>query len=152
MIHKTKERKFQDYFVEHPKNTVGGLQKKGYIKDIEQNVALFRVGSSFHDGKRTRGDVIGFIDVVFTHNGRRYVGEIKYAEYSNFWMGLKVLGYVVLYKWQFEPTKKIFPAILLPIEDIGLSYQLVARKLKITLFGIIEKKDGFEIKRIELVS
>ena len=90
--------------------------------------------------------------VFFTFNQKRYIGEIKYGKddrNGNFWRGLKVLGYLELYKWQYRNVEKIFPAILMPLEDINLTHQVIAKKLKITLFGIIEVGKKFDVKRIE---
>lgn len=140
------ERDFQQYFVEHSNEILKG------ISDVKQDIRLCSVGMVLAPSAKSNvKDTIGYIDVTFMYYGRRYVGEIKYGKKSgggNFWDGIKVLGYTAYYNWQNDT--KSYPAILMPLKDINLSHQLIAQKLKIALFGIVEDGDEFILKSIKM--
>lgn len=104
--------------------------------------------------------IIGRPDLFVKYDGKKYICEVKYIPFTteNFWSALKCLAYCEYYKWQTETSQNgkhmsgsssysiPHPAIFMPLEAIKLEHEIIAKRLKITLFGIIKKEDKWLVK------
>ena len=142
------EKDFLDFIVERP---TLALNERFVV--VAKEYSLFGAYEylkneiGIENKKKTRP--IGRIDIIFRYRHALYVGEIKYQPFSNsdFWDASKVLAYCEYYNWQQETGGGQFaiPAILMPRNKIKLEHRLVARKLKIRLFGIEKLVGAFKI-------
>jgi len=96
--------------------------------------------------EKIRVPMVGRIDLIFTHEEKRYCCELKLLDYSssNFWDALKILGYTVLYNWQNKTSYK--PSVMIPKKKIKLEHHIVANKLKLTMFEVSKKKGDYIIE------
>ena len=145
---KETELEFKEYF-EH--NTHKALSRSVFLEKeiplhmardllkrefIEQHIALNMPSSKKH--------AMGYVDMRIRWRGIEYLVEVKYFnEYrrvkTEFWESLKILGYLEMYKWEYN-VGKIKPAIMIPLKGIRLEHKIIANKLKIALFGIEKQK------------
>ena len=80
-------------------------------------------------------NVIGKIDCIFRYHSVNYVVEIKDVSpgEKSFWEASKALCYCEYYKWQIA-NNAFKPAILIPESSLRLEHQIVAGRLKISIF------------------
>ena len=102
-----------------------------------------------YEPEKVKVPVVGRIDLIFTHQGKRYCSELKLLDYTsgNFWDALKILGYTALYNWQNKKSYK--PAVMIPINKIKLEHHIIAGKLNFTIFGITKIKDEYIIEIVK---
>ena len=90
---------------------------------------------------------IGRVDIIWGSENNLHITEVKFQNpksHSDFWDALKVVGYTAYFKWgKFIPAKKYTPTIFMPMEYIELQDLIIARSLKIELYGIREFEGNF---------
>ena len=102
----------------------------------------------FYEEGYERKRYIGRIDLIFRWHSQTWIAEVKYYPFDgngDFWAALKVVGYTELYKWEYN-NEDIRSAIMMPFDKVKLEHKLVANKLKIGLFGILEKDKKFIVR------
>ena len=148
------EHKFQKYF------------RKNYRKLLKKEPSFLEFEYSLKDAhwylteganpfirelreKYSNKRIVARVDVIWGDGNKIYVGEIKYqnpTKHKDFLDALKVLGYTAYLKWVSPNLKgKLVPTILMPLKRIHYEELIIARMLKVELFGIKKEKQEYEI-------
>jgi hypothetical protein len=112
---------------------------------IETQLALPCANTILEQGLEQRTQkkrtTLGKVDVFFSINRKRYIGEIKsLGDNGSFWYATKALAYSKYYNWCSGESSR--PAVIIPKDEMRFEFQIIAGMLKMEIFVFeILKKD-----------